>query len=302
MSKKLKIDWSTLYVFYIVVQKGSVLKAAEFLDIHVTTIRRRLYEMESQLRLTLQIKGEKSLKLTSEGERVYSIACQLVELGRELERDTTDIVRNIEGIVRLSTMEGFGSHYIAPRLAELVELYPQLKIELISSQTALNLFERETDISLNMMKPRSGRLVTRHAGKFGVGLYASQEYLDKRGHPESVSDLQGFDFVSYVDDLVPILNVRWLNDIIKNPNLTISCSSLTAQQEAAAAGAGLIVCPHFMVKPSHSLVRILSDEVNLIRDWWLVTHRELLRTPRIRVASDFIVSVMERDRHILMGE
>lgn len=295
------IDWTNLRTFLEVAQRGSAVSAAERLGVDVTTVRRRLSSLQASLGVSLVFKAGRLLHLTVEGERVRAIISRMDDLSRELSRDATDAAREISGVVRISTMEGFGSLFLAPRLSEFVSRHRELAVELVSSQTVLNLAEREADLSLNMVRPQHGRLMVRRAGYFGVGLYGSPGYLEKAGHPGARSDLPHHEFVTYVDELISVPHVRWLPDVVEAPDARLSCTSLVAQLEAARVGAGLAMLPHFMVDGESDLVQVLASEVNLVRDWWLVVHQDLQNIPRIRAAIDFIVEIMRRDQSILMG-
>ena len=66
-------------------------------------------------------------------------------LGSEIARDATDTARELAGVVRVSTMEGFGSFYLAARLSRFVGRHPQLKIQLVNARHVLNLSEREAE-------------------------------------------------------------------------------------------------------------------------------------------------------------
>lgn len=295
------LDWTNLRTFLEVAQRGSAVGAADRLGVDVTTVRRRLALLQASLGMALLFKTGRSLQLTVEGERIRGIISQMADLSREISRDATDAARDMVGVVRISTMEGFGSFFLAPRLNEFVGRHPKLAVELVASQTILNLSEREADLSLNMVRPHHGRLMVRRAGYFGVGLYGSRDYLRKAGHPRDRSELSHHEFITYVDELISVPHVRWLPDIADRPRIRLTCTSLVGQFEAALAGAGLAMLPHFMTYGRAGLVRVMPSQVNLVRDWWLVVHQDLQSVPRIRAAIDFVVEIMRRDQSVLLG-
>ncbi len=296
-----RFDWTDLHTFLETARHGGASAAAERLGIDVTTVRRRVDALENAVGLPLFVRAGRTMLLTPDGERIQAIGSKMEELSREISHDATDAARGLDGVVRISTMEGFGSFYLAPRLREFVERHPLLSVQLVASQTILNLAEREADLSLNMVRPKGGRLMVRRAGYFSVGLYGSADYLEAAGIPQRRSDLREHAFVTYVDELISVPHVRWLPDIVQNPRTRFTCTSLVAQYEAACAGAGLAMLPHFMACRAPQLVRVMSADINLVRDWWLVVHQDLQRVPRIRALIDFIAEVMKRDHCILMG-
>lgn len=87
------------------------------------------------------------------------------------------------------------------------------------------------------------------------------------GVPSTLADLRSHEFVTYVDELISVPHVRWLPDVIANPRTRFACTSLVAQYEAAAEGAGLAMPPTFMVQRREGLIRVAPFEINLVRDW-----------------------------------
>src|SRR3954454_12215433 len=294
-------DWADLHTFLQASRNGTMAKAADRLRVDVTTVRRRLSTFERSVGLKLFVKSGRLLEVTTEGQRIYSIASRMEELGNEIARDATDAARDLAGVVRVSTMEGFGSFYLAPRLSQFVRNHPQLSIQLVSAQHVLNLSEREADVSINMITPQHGRLRVRKVGQFSVGLYGSPSYLETCGIPKRREDLQDHTFLTYVDELISVPKVRWLPDVIEKPKTPFACTSLVAQYQAACAGAGLVMLPHFMAGQTNLLTRVMASDINFIRDWWLVVHQDLQSVPRIRAVIDFIGSAMRGDHEVLVS-
>jgi DNA-binding transcriptional LysR family regulator len=152
-----------------------------------------------------------------------------------------------------------------------------------------------------MVSPEHGRLVVRKVGQFTVGLYGAASYLESGGTPKTVADLQNHTFITYVDELISVPQVRWLTDLVPIPRSPFVCTSITAQYHAACEGAGLVMLPHFMGGHTDKLMRIMKAEINFVRDWWLVVHQDLQSVPRIRAVIDFITGTMRRDHDVLMS-
>lgn len=295
-----QLDWGDLRVFLAAATHGTSAAALQ-LDMDVTTVRRRMASLERAFGVPLMIRNGGSFRLTAEGERVQAIAANMAALGQELNREAKDAARDIEGSVRISTMEGFGSAFLAPRLGAFLDLHPRLSVQLVTAAHIANLSEREADVSINMVRPQAGRLVTRRLCQFGVGLYAAKTYLQRHGTPKSLDAVSKHLFVTYVDELVSLPQVKWLSGITPAPRKRLSCTSLVAQFEAVQSGAGLAMLPHFLAGRSQGLQRLLPQSANLLRDWWLVLHQDLQKVPRIRLAVDFLVEVVKRDEGVLLG-
>jgi len=296
-----KPDWSDLSVFLEVARGPTLASVADRLDLDVTTIRRRIASLEDMIGLRLFQKQGRSLRLSAEGERIRSIASRMEMLSAEISNDATDASRDLHGVVRISTMEAFGSFYLAPRLSDLVAAHAELSVQLVNAAHILNLSEREADISINMMKPHRGRFLIEKLTEFSVGLYAAPAYLKRAGIPKTLNDLPSHTFVTYVDDLIAVPHVQWLPDVLDKPRVQLSCSSLVAQFQATCTGAGLAMLPVHMAGSEARLVRLLPAEINLARDWWMVVHRDLETVPRIRAVMEFLRETTARDAKILLG-
>jgi DNA-binding transcriptional LysR family regulator len=293
------LDWSDLRVFLHVSNLGTS-KASELLRMDVTTVRRRVSALERSFGSALVVRNGRAFRLTPEGEHVRAIASRMEALQRELDRDATDGARDLDGVVRISTMEGFGGAYLAPRIGPFLSQHPRLSVQLVTAPHIVNLAEREADLSINMVRPRAGRLIVRRLAQFGVGLYGSRAYLKAHGVPTDVAALSQHRFVTYVDELVAVPQVRWLPGTVLPAQCRLASTSLIAQMEAVRSGAGLAMLPHFMAHQS-PLVRLLPEATGLTRDWWLVVHQDLQNVPRIRMAIDFVSGIMARDRDLLLG-
>ena len=141
---------------------------------------------------------------------------------------------------------------------------------------------------MSFVCPSASRLIARKIGRFDLRLYAASAYLERHGTPESVSDLQDHLFVDYIDDLVQIPAVRWLHDAVQDPQVVFRSSSMVAQQNAAAAGIGLVVLPSFTGARDKRLRPLLTDQRSIKRDLWLAVHEDLRNLSRVKALTEFL--------------
>jgi len=203
--------------------------------------------------------------------------------------------------VRLATMEGIASRYLARHLPRLRERHPELLVELITSPALYNLTRREADVSLSFVPVSGPRLRLRQLGEFSLFLYATPSYLRTHGAPENAAALRDHVFVDYVEDLVQIREVQWLRDIIEDPVVVFHSSSMFAQQTAAAAGAGLVLLPSFAGGMDPRLVPVLKPQVCTTRPIHLACHEDLTDVPRVRTLVEFLAEIVAADSAFLKG-
>jgi DNA-binding transcriptional LysR family regulator len=287
-------DWDDLRIFIAAARAGSGATAARQMRLDPSTVGRRLANLESALKATLFIRSASGLRLTSTGGRLLNAAITaesaMVAAAKVSELDI------IAGSIRISASEGFGGRVLAPALAQLRIRHGNLSIELIANSGFLSPLRREVDMAVTLSAPASDRLLVEPLTDYDLGLYASQAYLDRHGVPNDPADLSRFTLVGYVEDQIYAPELRYLEEI--HPDLTaqLASSSINAQREIVAAGAGIGVLPCFMAL---GLTPVLPDQVRLTRRFWISTHREVGNTARIRAVRRWMKSLVEEQRGIL---
>jgi DNA-binding transcriptional LysR family regulator len=165
----------------------------------------------------------------------------------------------------------------------------------------LSLTRREADVSLSFVRPSGPRLVIQKAGEVDLKLYGAESYLRQHGEPKSPDELRHHLFVDYVEDQVQIQEVRWLLDAIERPHVVFRSTSMVSQQNAAAAGMGLVVLPSFLGAHDTRLKPLLVDRLSIRRDIWLATHEDLRFLERVKTLVSFIKKTIAKDRDFLEG-
>ena len=143
--------------------------------------------------------------------------------------------------------------------------------------------------------PTALGMVSERLGCFQLGLYGSRCYLEREGMPENPADLARHSFVTYIDDLIQLNSVRWLDDVIKNPAVSFYSNSMIAQMNAAAGGLGLVLLPSFATDGRDDLVPVLHDRLSTTRELWINVHNDLQFVPRIRAVSGFLKAMFKAD-------
>jgi DNA-binding transcriptional LysR family regulator len=210
--------------------------------------------------------------------------------------DRVDPIVGLTGSVRIGAPEAFGTFCLAERIGELSAEHPGLSIELVATPRAFSLSKREADLAIGLSRPATGRLHARKLGDYELGLYGGTGYLARNGVPENQADLHRHRFIGYIDELVFAPELDYFEAALPGLQPAIKISNVITQMSATSAGAGLCILPCFMADRRSDLVRILPEGVILVRSYWLLTHSDMLSVKRIKVASDFIGSVVRAAR------
>ncbi|NML12616.1 LysR family transcriptional regulator [Sphingobium sp. AR-3-1] len=287
-----------LRLFLAVMREGNMLAASRRVGVDHSTVARRITSLEATLGARLFDRSPRGVTptqaafaLVGHAERIESEL--LAAVGSVSGRDS-----EVEGTVRLATPEACASYLVAPHVAALRARHPRLTLELASESRVASLSKREADIAVMLKPPPKGRLVTRKLVDYRLGLYASRDYLDSHGEPTVRADLNRHAFISYIEELAGFPEMIALDQILPGAPIGFRSSSSAAQHAAVVAGVGIGVLHVFAAGEDERLVRILPQEIEVWRSYWLVMHADLQRLTRIRATIDFIDDVMRtmRDR------
>ena len=289
------LDWDDLKVFLHAARGGSLGSAAKRLRVDESTISRRIAHLESTLGVALFERLPSGLRVNEAGDRLLCHAERIESAVIAMHEDVQCGGSRMAGRVRLATMEGIASLYLASRFSRLRQQHPNLTVELLTSPQTVSVNRREADLFLSFFQPAGQGMVSERLGCFQLGLYGSPGYLDQKGTPASPADLARHSFVTYIDDLIQLNSVRWLDDVIKNPPVSFHSNSMIAQMNAAAGGLGLVLLPSFAVVGRDDLVPVLHDRASTVREVWINVHGDLQFVPRIRAVTSFLKAVFKAD-------
>jgi DNA-binding transcriptional LysR family regulator len=290
-----QLNWDDLRIFLAVARLGNLSRAARKLHIDQSTVSRRIAQLEYTLGASLFERSHTGLALNSFGQQLLESAQSMDNGFAALSASLDQQSSALQGPVRIGTMEGIASLYLSSRLVDFNRQYPGVTVELVTSTQQLYVTRREADVFLGFFKPHGKGLDAEHMGRFSLHLYAADSYLEQYGDPANAEALAQHRFVGYIDDLIQIDAVRWLEDAVEKPNLVFQSTSMLAQMFAAAAGAGIVLLPAFADAQRFGLRRLLSNEIHVTRDLWLSVHRELRYVPRVKAAVSFLEHLLLKD-------
>lgn len=279
---------SDLLLFLAIMREGNMVSAGRRLGIDHSTVARRLSGLERSLGVKLFTRTPKGSDPTS---AAFALKPHAERIESELNAATASVAEGdhvVDGAVRLATTEMFGTHLVAPHLGRLRTRHPDLLLELATGSRANSLAKREADLAVMLAMPPRGRLLARKLADYRLALYASREYLSQHAAPRCRDDLQSHNFVSYIEDLVGFPELITLDQILAGANIVFRSSSATAQQAAVAGGMGMGILHMFAAAHDDRLVRLLPDEIEVWRSFWLVMPDDLQRQPRVRATVQFL--------------
>jgi DNA-binding transcriptional LysR family regulator len=152
-----------------------------------------------------------------------------------------------------------------------------------------------------MFRPDQPDLIAKKVGVLKMGLYGALSYFAKRGEPQQVADLKTHTLVGFDESMSQRPAVQKLENMFAKDRIVHRSTSFVGQLNATIAGVGLGVHDCQLADADPRLKRILPDAVNYPMEMWLVTHEDMRRSPRIRVAFDFLEASFAADKDKFLG-
>ena len=298
MTRIASAKWDDLRIFLEVARQGSVQAAARRLKLDHSTVGRRIEYLESVLAVKLLDRTRKGVVVREEAKPLLAQIEQMDVHASSLE-DAVAGARETQ-VVRVATMEGLASCYVARRLLALPKYAPGVRIELVSIPQTVDLSRKEADVFLSFFNPKARGLESALFATFNLFLYCSREYEQQHGIPRDRDDLQHHIFVGYIDDLLAIHAVRWLDELVSEPQMNFNSNSILAQRSAAVSGLGIVLLPTFVAAGVTELQRI-APEINVQREVWVSVRTEQGHLARIKSVTEFLRYIFNRDADFLLG-
>lgn len=280
-------DWSSLQLFLVLAEAGSLGRAVNLLGQSQPTLSRQLALLEERLGQTLFERHARGLRLTSAGEHLLPAARRMREAAQEFALALATREQNLAGTVRLTASEVFCAHFLLPVLKELRERHPEIQIELVASNEIENLLERSADIALRMVRPEQPALVARRLMDFPMGFYAHRSYLDRFGSPTQAT-MDRHQWLGFDRSTQMLRGFAQAGFQVGREFFGLRCDNQLVVWESVRAGMGIGVGPDALAARDPDLVRVLP-EINIPPlPLWLTAHRELRDTPRLRLVFDHL--------------
>jgi DNA-binding transcriptional LysR family regulator len=291
-----QMAWDDLRTVLAIARAGSLSGAARVLGVNHATVFRRLGAIEQGLGVKLFERTRGGYTPTTAGEDVAAAAARIDAEVAGVERRVVGRDRLPAGSLRVTTTDTLLTGLLSPVLAAFRRQYPEIVLEIVVSNTQLNLSKRDADVAVRPTSSPAENLVGRRAGTIAQAPYAAA--TPERDPPEPAdADWIGPD---------ETLWYRQLEDWMRRQGHDQRCGyrvdSLAGMHAAARAGAGAAILPCYLGDADPALVRIGGPVEALAIDLWLLTHPDLRDVARIRAFTAFVGDAIRERSAMLAGD
>jgi DNA-binding transcriptional LysR family regulator len=292
MDQRAPFDWTQARAFLATVEAGSLSKAARALGLTQPTLSRQVAGLEAALGVVLFERVGRTLVLTDTGRDLLDHFRDMGAAAGRIALAAAGRSTALEGRVTISASDAFAVHVLVPLLPKLQTLAPGIGVEVLASNTISDLQRREADIAIRHLRPVEPELIGRQVGEWRARLFAATSYLDRRGRPLVAEDLAGHDLLGFapVERLVATLNAFGLPVTMRNFRHVTDNGLVLAGM--AERGLGVGVTPEIFAARMAGLEPVLPDWPGIPVPLWLIAHREVQTSRRIRVVFDFLAEAL----------
>ncbi len=279
-----ELNWNDLRFILALARSESLAEASRKLGVNETTVARRVKKAEKLLKTRLFERTGGVFSPTKAGEIVVA-SCERVEVETQnMEYAVSGVDHLVAGTVRLTTVPVLLNQILAADLKGLVAEHPDLRIELVAEPRDLSLMKRETDIAIRLARPtRESGAIARRVGHLDYAVYVHKD-----------QDTSSIPWITYDSRMGYLPQSHWIEDQMKKDNSQKIVTANDAETILACvkAGIGKSLLPIVIASMDSNLIKI-DTSTTISREIWLMTHPELKKLPRIRVAMDWLVEIFE---------
>lgn len=286
-------DINDMLLFAQVVKARSFSGAARRLEISKSRVSKAVARLEAALGVRLLQRSTRSLSLTEVGEVYFEHCDRMLDELAQAEETIGRLHLEPRGKLKFSAPVAFSTLHVAPALADFMQRYPELKVDMTISDRLVDLVEEGYDLALRIAPEPSANLVAHRLAPIRRKICASPSYLDKFGMPDKPEDLEAHNCLDYtymnaqgywhlqsgeVDVSIPVSGSLRINDD-------------EALSQAVLGGLGLALLPTFIVGSelqSGRLVEVLPGYVPVERFIYAVHMPNRHLPQKVRAFIDFL--------------
>jgi DNA-binding transcriptional LysR family regulator len=280
-------DWDAARIFLEVARSGSFRSAAERLGLSINALRRRVADFETQTGATLLTRGVRGSHLTDEGALMVAAVERMEAASFDLLRASLAAGSGLSGEIRVAVSESVGTFWVAPRLAEFQQSFPNIQVNLQCSMHSADVSRHEADIAIDLARPESLDAKLVKLGRLHLMLFAGQKYLDTFGAPKSVDELIKHRLVIHESAARETLEGLFPGHAERDL-LVMKTNVSSANYWAVANGAGIGIFPSYAAAFDQKMIPL-----DIGRSWssdiWLSYHAGNARVPKIRNTIDWLI-------------
>lgn len=286
------LDWDDLRIFLAAGQQGSLNAAAGSLDLHRSTVLRRIERLENRLGQKLFVRSPEGVSLTAAGERLLPHAEKMADQTAGLLHEADIDHGRPAGTVRVGATFNLAFGLLPRTLARFRETFPEITVDLVATPDGYSpVLPDDIDIAFRTLESGTrghDEMVGRQLGALPVALYGSETYLRNHGRPKSVDDLSSHKIVTGSTNLSHVAAMQWIANETRDTEPVYRAGSMLLLLAAVRDNVGLACLPCYLGDREAELRRVLDLPPETGANLWILRHPHHRENARMRAFSDFM--------------
>ena len=292
--RSVKFDWNKARAFLVTAEEGSLSAAARALGMAQPTLGRQVDGLEQELGIVLFERVGRGLTLTPSGLELLEHVRAMGEAAGRVSMTALGQSQALAGTICISASETYAAVLLPPIIAKLRIMEPGIQVEIVVANHASDLRRREADIAIRNFRPTEPDLIAKKIGDADAILYATPDYIEKIGNPTKPYDLRHAEFVNMDHGGMMLKGLNTLGLGLTEANFPLLTESYLVMWELVRQGAAIGILDAYIGDADPVVRRVLPDLEPLVFPIWLVSHRELTTSRRIRRVYDFLAEELRR--------
>jgi DNA-binding transcriptional LysR family regulator len=283
-------DWNQLRALLATVEAGSLSAAAKPLGLTQPTLGRQVAALEDQLGIAIFERVGRRLVLTEAGQQLVGHLRDMGEAAERVALTATGQSQAIEGVVRITTADIYAGHVLPPLMDRIRREAPGIRLEVLATGSISDLLRREADIAIRHVRPEQDGLIARRCKDTQAYIYGTPDLLERMGRPTTGEALARGVFVGAMqgnDDFIAQMVARGVP--LSEANFHFATQSGMTGWEWVRKGMCLGGMVEAVGRLTPEVVVAVPDVEPISVPVWLVTHRELHTSRKIRLVFDMLV-------------
>lgn len=290
----ISFDWNQVRAFLATAEEGSLSAAARALGQTQPTLSRQVAALEEDLGVTLFERAGRAMALTTAGMELLDHVRDMADAANRISLSASGQSQIVEGRVVITATENVAARFLPPIVKKIHAVAPNVEIDVLPSNEVQDLTRREADISIRHARPEQPDLIAKLIFETKAHLYASRDYLKKIGPVTEMSDLHTATFIGLDRTDEMILALRDYGLDLSRDQFRFNSPSGHVLYELVRLGLGVSILTRDVEAYADNVIPILPDQLAIPIPVWLVTHRELHTSKRIRVVYDILAEELPK--------
>ncbi len=291
--RSVTFDWNRARAFLVTAEEGSLSAAARALGLAQPTLGRQVDALEQELGVVLFERVGRGLRLTPAGQALIDHVRDMGDAAAKLSMSAYGQNESMAGPVVISASDAYAGLILPPILARIRAAQPAIDIEIVAVNEASDLLRREADIAIRNFRPTEPDLVARKIRDAHARLYGTRAYIDTLGPLKQPGDLARAGIISLSDAEMYVTALNTLGLGLTSDNIALRCDNFLVMWALVKQGIGLGVIDDRIGDADPEVARALPGLAPLTFPVWLVAHREIHNSPRLRFVFDTLAGALK---------